>query len=110
MYHHYLNIRFFFVAVPDPEVIGNPVSADIGRSGVLACSVSNNPNGTNVTYQWQRNGHLLATSAVYNFSSSVNVFDAGVYTCEANVSASVSSPYVNSGTGLVDVILSVTSK
>ena len=89
---------------------GNPVSADVGSPAFLTCSVSNNPNGTNVTYQWKRDGNLLATSAMYQVSSSVNIFDAGVYTCETKVSASVSSPYINPGTGSVNVTLTVTSK
>ena len=84
--------------------------ADVDRPGVLTCNVSNNPIGTNVTYQWKRDGNLLATSGTYQVSPSVDVFDAGVYTCEANVSASVSSPHVISGTGSVNVTLTVTSK
>ena len=53
---------------------------------------------------------LVATSAMYNVSSSVDVFDAGVYICEVTVSDSSNNPYVISGTGSVDVILTVTSK
>ena len=99
-----------FVAVPDPVVTGNPDSADVGGPGVLTCSVPNNPNGSNVTYQWKRDGKVLATSGTYQVSSSVDISDAGVYTCEANVSSSVSSPYVINGTGSVNVTLTVTSK
>ena len=96
--------------VPDPVVTGSSVSADVGSPGVLACSVSNNPSGTNVTYQWKRDGNLLATSTMYQVSSSVNVFDAGVYTCKADVSASGGSPHAISGTGSVNVTFTVTSK
>ena len=89
---------------------GDPVSADVGNPGVLTCNVSNKPSGTTVTYQWKRDGMLVATSGTYEVSSSVNVSDAGVYTCEANVSASVSSPHVINGTGSVNTTLTVTSK
>ena len=91
-------------------VTGNPYSAEVGRPGFLTCSVSNNPNGTIVTYQWKRDGNLLATSAMYRVSSSVKISDAGVYTCEANVSDSGGNPHVISGTGSVSVTLTVTSK
>ena len=91
-------------------VIGEAVSADVGSPGVLTCSVSNNPTGTTVTYQWKRADQLLATSATYQVSSSVGVSDAGVYTCEADVSDYSGSPYVNSGTGSVNVTLTVTNK
>ena len=103
-------ISSFFVAVPDPVVIGNPVSVDVGSPGLLTCSVSNNPSGTTVTYQWKRDGILLATSKTYQVSSSVDVSDAGVYTCEAIVSASESNPHVIPGTGSVNVTLTVISK
>ena len=91
-------------------VTGSPVNVEVDSPGVLACSVSNNPSGTIVTYKWKRDGNLLATSAMYQVSPSVNVFDAGVYTCEANVSASGGSPHVISGTGSVSVTLTVVSK
>ena len=100
---------YFIVAAPDLIVIGYPVSADVGSLGVLTCSVSNNPSGTSVTYQWKRNGNLLATSETYQISS-VNISDAGVYTCEANFSASGNSTLFNPGTSSVNVTLTVTSK
>ena len=99
-----------FVTVSDLIVSGEPVFADVGSAGVLTCSVSNNPPGTNITYQWKRAGKLLATSKMYQISSSVGVSDAGVYTCETDVSDSGDSPYVNSGTGSVNVTFTVTSK
>ena len=91
-------------------MIGYPIAADVGSPAVLTCSVSNNPSGTTATYRWKRDGNLLAASETYQVSSSVDVFDAGVFTCEANVSASESSPHVISGTGSVNVTLIVTSK
>ena len=89
---------------------GTNVSAAVGSPAVLTCSVSGNPTGTTVTYQWKRAGKLLATSATYQVSSSVGVSDAGVYTCEATVSVSGSNPHVISGSSSVDVTLTVISK
>ena len=89
---------------------GKPVFADVGDPGVLTCSVFNNPSGTSINYEWKRDGKILAASPIYQVSSSVNFFEAGVYTCEAKVSASGGSPYVNPGTGSVNVTLTVTSK
>lgn len=100
---------YFIVATPDLIVIGDPVSAEIGSPGVLTCIVSNNPNGTNVIYQWKRDGNLLATSETYQILS-VSVSDAGVYTCEANFSASGNSTLINPGISSVNVTLTVTSK
>ena len=98
---------FFFVVVPDPIVTDNPVSADVGSPAVLTCNVSNNPSGIN--YKWKRDGKILVSSETYHISS-VNVSHAGVYTCEAKVSPSVSNPYVNPESGSVNVTLTVTSK
>ena len=53
---------------------------------------------------------LVATSAMYQVSSSVGVFDAGVYTCEVTISDSANNSHVISGTGSVNVTLTVTSK
>ena len=104
---------FCFVAtVPDLKVTGSDVSVIVGSLAVLVCSVSNNPSGTTITYmyQWKRDGMLIATSAIYQVSSSVDVSDAGVYICEVTVSDSANDPYVVSGTGSVSVTLTVTSK
>ena len=110
IYCNGFSIYCFFVTVPSPKVTGSDVSVVVGRLAVLTCSVSSNPSGTTVTYQWKRAGELLATSALYNVSSSVGVFDAGVYICEVTVSDSASNLHVISGTGSVDVTLIVTSK
>ena len=91
-------------------VTGSSVFAEVGSPGVLTCSVSNNPNGTIVTYQWKKDGILLAISAMYAVSSSLNFSNAGVYTCEVNVSATENSPHVISGMGSVNVTLTVISK
>ena len=53
---------------------------------------------------------LVATSAVYNFSSSVGVLDAGAYNCEVTVCDSANNTHVIPGTGSVNVTLTVTSK
>ena len=100
----------FFVTVPAPNITGSDVSVIVGSPAVLACNVSNNPNGTTVTYQWKRAGMLGATSTMYQVSSSVGVSDAGVYTCEVTVNDSANNPHVTSGTGSVNVTLTVTSK
>ena len=47
---------------------------------------------------------------MYQVSSSVNVFDAGVYICEVTISDSANNPYVIPGTGSVEVVLTVISK
>ena len=87
--------------------------ADVGDAPTLACSVSATPAGTITTYQWKRPDMTEisgATSATYQVSSSVGVSDAGVYTCEATVSVSGSSPHIISGISSVDIILTVISK
>ena len=92
---------------------GSDVSAVIGSPANLTCSVSSNPNGTTVTYQWKRDGMSTisqANSSGYQVSSSVTLFDADVYTCEATVTDSDNSPHVISGTGSVKVTLIVTCK
>ena len=99
-----------FLTVPDPTVTANGVSAAVNSSADLTCSVSDNPTGTTITYQWKRNGMTVATSATYQVSSSVNVSDAGVYTCEATVSDTSNSSHVIPGSGSEDVTLTVTSK
>ena len=100
----------FFTTVPNPNVTGSDVSATVGSLAVLTCNVSNNPIGTNVTYQWKREGMLVGTSAMYQVSSSVGVSDAGVYVCEVTVSDSANNPHVIPGTGSVSVVLTVTGK
>ena len=101
----------FFVTVPAPKVTGSDVSVIVGSLAVLTCNVSNNPNGTTVTYQWKMDDMLLeTTSAMYQVSSSVNISNAGVYTCEATISDSANNPHVISITGSVNVTLTVISK
>ena len=89
---------------------GSNVSVAVSSPAVLTCSVSGNPNGTIITYQWKRAGQLLTTSAMYQVSSSVGVSDAGVYTCKVTVSDTVKSSHVISGSSSVDFTLTVTSK
>ena len=99
-----------FATVPDPNITGSDVSAIVGSPAVLTCNVSNNPSETIVTYQWKRAGILVATSAMYQVSSSVGASDAGVYICEVTVSESANNPHVISKTGSVNVTLTVISK
>ena len=89
---------------------GSDVSAAVGSPANLICSVSGNPTGTTITYQWKRAGKSIATSAIYQISSSVGVSDAGVYTCEVTVSDTTSSQHVISGNSSVDITLTVISK
>ena len=103
----------FFVTVPAPNVTGSDVSVIVGSLAELACiAVFYEPSGTIVTYQWKSDGMLLATSAMYQVSSSVDVSDAGVYICEVTVSDhdSANNPHVISRAGSVNVILTVISK
>ena len=102
----------FFITVPDLKVTGSDISVIAGSRAILTCSASNIPNGTTVTYQWKRDGILVyvATSEMYQVSSSVRVSDAGVYICEVTVSDSVNNPHVISGTGSVILRVTVTSE
>ena len=104
------NYVFPFVTVPVPIITGSDVSVIVGSLAILTCSVSNIPIGTTATYQWRKDGLLLANLAMYQVSSSVNVSDAGVYICEVTVSNSANNSHVISGTGSVNVTLTVTSK
>ena len=88
---------------------GSDVFVAVGNPANLTCSVSGNPTGTTINYQWKRAGMTVATSAKYQVSSSVNVTDAGVYTCEVIVSDTANSPHVIPKTSSVDVALTVTS-
>ena len=88
-----------FVVVFNPNVTGSDVSVAVGSPAVLTCSVSDNPNGTTITYQWKRNSMTVNNSTTYQVSSSVGVEDAGVYTCEVTVSDSSDSSHVISGSG-----------
>ena len=100
------------ITVPNPKVTGSDISVIAGSRTILTCSVSNIPNGTTVTYQWKRDGTLVyvATSEMYQVSSSVGVSDAGVYICEVIVNDSVNNPHVILGTGSVILHVTVTSE
>ena len=89
---------------------GIDVSAVVGSPANMTCIVSGNLPGIIITYQWKRAGKIVATSAMYQVSSSVGVSDAGVYTCEVTVIDSENSLHVITGTSSVDVTLTVTSK
>ena len=89
---------------------GSNVSAEVGSPANLTCSVYSNLTSNKVTYKWKRAGMTVATSAVYQVSSSVGVSDAGVYTCEVNASDTANSPHVLNGTSSVGNTLTVTSK
>ena len=99
-----------FITVPKPVLTGDPVSAEVGNSADLTCSVSSNVPMTTITYHWKRAGMTVATSAMYQVSSSVDLSDAGLYTCEVTVDDATSSPHVISGNNSVEVILTLTSK
>ena len=99
-----------FITVPKPVVTGGHVSAEVGNSADLTCSVSSNVPMTTITYQWKRNGMTVATSAMYQVSSSVGVSDAGLYTCEVTVDDATNSPHVISGNNSVEVPLTIISK
>ena len=105
-----LNYACFFITVPAPKVTGSDISAIAGSDAILTCSVSNLPNGTTVTYQWKRDGMLVATSAMYQVSSSVGVSDAGVYICEVTVSDSANNPHVIPRTDSVILHVTVTGE
>ena len=103
-----------FVTVPDPVVKDYGISAQVYDPAVLTCNVTGIPLGTTITYQWKR-ADLSPVSAVFSptrilYLPYVGVSDAGVYICEVTVSDSSNNPHVISGTGSVNVILTVTSK
>ena len=109
LYCNNFNDCYTFVAVTDPEVTGNNISAAVGNPAVLTCNVSDNPEGTIVDYQWKRAGMNLANSTIHQVLS-VSFPDAGVYTCEVTVRALESSPLIISAASSVNITLTVTSK
>ena len=92
---------------------GSNVSATAGSPAVLTCNVSVTPSGTTINYQWKRidmSAISGVNSSKYVVSESVALSAAGVYTCEVTISDAANSPYVLSGTGSVNITLTVSSK
>ena len=102
------------VTVPDLVVTGYATSAQVDSITILTCNVTPIPPGTIITYQWRR-ADMSPISALYLTQKSlflpyVGVSDAGVYTCEVNVSDPTNNPFVISQSGSVNIPLTVTSK
>ena len=104
-----------FVAVPDPVVIAvAPPDTVVGDVAILVCNVFGAPSGTTITYQWKR-ADMSSTSQIISETNmiqlpSVDVSDAGVYTCEVTVSDSTNNPHVIPASGSGSNTLTVTSK
>ena len=104
---------YIFVTVPDLVATDYGTTIHVGGPAVLICNVTIIPPGTTITtYQWRRAdmspSSFSATEPLY--LPYVHVSDAGVYICEATISDSTNNPYVISGTGSVNVTLTVSSK
>ena len=113
--HQFLS-SFLFLAVPSPLMTGDAVFVAVGDVAVLTCSVSGTPNGTIISYRWKRAADVSAISGanstiyMYQVSSSANMSDMGVYTCEVTVTDERNSPHVISATGCINITLTVASK
>ena len=98
------------VTVPDLVVTDYNTSAQVDDFASLMCNVTPIPPGTTITYQWRR-ADMSPISAQYSMGKvlqlpSVGVSDAGVYTCEVNVS----DTFIISQSGSANVTLTVTGK
>ena len=66
------------------EIIGSAAMPIAGESYSLTCNVS----GVSVTtYQWRKDGTVLAQNRQSLFFSSLRLSDAGHYTCNASVNS-----------------------
>ena len=94
------NFQIFtlFFSVPKPLVTEDGVIVSVGDVAVLTCNVSGTPDGTTVIIQWKRAGDVDtipgANSTTYHVSSSANMSDAGIYTCEVTVHDKSNRPLV----------------
>ena len=95
-------------------MIGKPATIAVGDQAVLTCNVPTTPMGTTIEVQWKRPADMSpipgANSTVFLVSSSANMFDTGVYTCEVTVRDERNSPLVIPTTVSVNITLTVTSK
>ena len=103
-----------FITVPSPSVVGKSVVVAVGDVAVLTCNVSGNPDGSTVTIQWKRAADMSAipgaNSTIFEISSSANMSNNGVYTCEVTVSNEEKSSLVIPATVSVNITLTVSSK
>ena len=109
-----LMFKYTSVAVPSPKVMGESVIIAVGDLAVLICNVSDTPAGTSIKIQWKKAVNMEAiigaNSTTYQVSSSANIFDTDVYTCEVTVGDERKNPLVIPITVSVNVTLTVASK
>ena len=90
------------------------MSVAVDDVAVLTCSVSGTPAGTTVRFQWKKAQDMLAipgtNSTTYQVSSSVTMYDMGLYTCEVTVSDEMNNPHVIPATSSVNITLTINSK
>ena len=103
-----------FATVPSPSVVGKSAIVAVGDVAVLTCNVSGTPDGTTITIQWKRAADMSvipgANSTIFEVSSSANISNTGVYTCEVTVSDEEKSSLVIPATVSVNMTLTVSSK
>ena len=94
--------------------MGKSAIVAVGDIAVLTCIVSGTPDRTTISVKWKRATDMSpipgANSTTFDVSSSANMFDTGVYTCEVTVRDERNSPLVIPTTVSVNISLTVTSK
>ena len=93
---------------------GKSVVVAVGDVAVLTCNVLETPDGTAITIQWKIAADMSAipgaNSTMFEVSSSANMSNAGVYTCEVTVSDEEKHSLVIPATFSVNITLTVSSK
>ena len=93
---------------------GKSVVVAVGDVAVLICNLSGTPDGMTITIQWKNAGDMSVipgeNSTIFEVSSSANMSNAGVYTCEVTVNDEGKSSLVIPATVSVNITLTVTSK
>ena len=94
--------------------MGKSVFVAVGDVAALTCYVSGAPAGTTISIQWKRATDMSAipgaNSPTFQVSSSANIPDTGVYTCEVTISDEGNSPLVIPTMVSVNFTLTVTSR
>ena len=95
-------------------MLGKSVFIAVGDVAVLTCDVSDTPAGTTISFQWKRATDMSpipgANSRNFLVSTSANILDTGIYTCEVTISDEGNSPLVIPTMVSANFTLTVTSK
>ena len=95
-------------------MVGKSAVVAVGHVAALTCNVLGTPDGTTITIQWKTAADMSAipgaNSTMFEVSSSANMSNTGVYTCEVTVSDEGKSSLVIPATVSVNITLTVTSK